>query len=171
MGQGHRHSATALPGAALTSVHVDGLLTAVSVGAVPIAVFIVIARCQRVCVGRQVVRDAPVCRSTLPPALPWALTHDGDGEVAQDLPSAPGPAHVEPRVLVGDLGDLQQALLEMDAAPRDQRPGLLVPDHAGTAVVGVAVQLQHVAWVQQEMFLLRLQQGALEQLCSPSETR
>lgn len=52
----------------------------------------------------------------------------------------------------------------MDAAPWDEQPGLLVPDHAGTALVGVTVQLQRIAWVQQEMFLFRLQQRALEQL-------
>lgn len=92
--------------------------------------------------------------------LPWgelgaagAPTHYRDGEVAQDLPCSPCPAHIEPRVLVSNLQDLQQALLEADAASRSERPGLLVPDHAGTALVGITVQLQHIARVQQEMFL------------------
>lgn len=58
----------------------------------------------------------------LPSALLWALTHYRDGEVAQDFPGAPRPTHVEPRVLVGDLGDLQYALLEADAGPREQWP-------------------------------------------------
>lgn len=49
------------PVAALTSVHIDGLLAAVSVGAVPIAVLIIITRRQRVCKGKRVTRDAPVC--------------------------------------------------------------------------------------------------------------
>lgn len=44
--------------AVLTSVHIDGLLAAVSLGTIPIAVFIIITRCQRVCKGKWVTRDA-----------------------------------------------------------------------------------------------------------------
>lgn len=50
------------PMAALTSVHIDRLLAAVSVGTIPITVFIVITRCQRVCKGKRVTRGAPVFR-------------------------------------------------------------------------------------------------------------
>lgn len=93
------------PGVALTSVHIDRLLIPLSAGTLPIAIFIIITRRQGVCEGKRVGRDIPACRAgrAVPALLPrgglgaaGAPTHDRDGEVAQDLPSSPCPAHVEP---------------------------------------------------------------------------